>query len=57
MTTDVNKSEISMEELSDVAGGSKNMDNPVVQTVIDSFKKTVKTGQDAQIELVRAALA
>jgi len=47
MTTDPKQSDISMEALADVAGGSKNMDNSVVQTVIDSFKKTVKAGQDA----------
>jgi len=55
VTTDPNKSEISVEELSEVAGGSKNMDNAVVQTVIDSFNKTVKAGQDAQVELVRSS--
>ena len=56
MTPDANKSELmSLEELASVTGGSKNVDNPVVQTVMDSFKKTVKAGQDAQVELLRSS--
>jgi hypothetical protein len=52
MTTDPNKSEISMEELSGVAGGSKNSDNAVVKTVLDAFNKAIKPDPT---ELVRSS--
>jgi len=42
-----------MEELSEVAGGSKNIDNPGVKTAIDAFNKTVKAGQT--LELARSS--
>ena len=45
MATDPNKSEISLEELSEVAGGSKNIDNPGVKTALDAFNKVLKPGQ------------
>ena len=51
MTTDVNKSEMSLEQLADVAGGGRNIENPVVMTVILAFEKTV---QAAQHEAIRA---
>jgi len=39
--------------MSDVAGGSKNIDNPGVKTAIDAFNKTVKAGQT--LELARSS--
>jgi hypothetical protein len=51
MITDANKSEMSSEELAAVAGGGRNIDNPVVSTVIRAFEATVK---EAQHEAVRA---
>ena len=53
MTTEPNKPEISMEELAEVAGGSKNIDNAGVKTAIDAFNKTVKAGQT--LELARSS--
>ena len=50
MTKDVN-TEIGMEELSDVAGGSKNVDNPVVKTVIDAFQAV----KDRPLQLARSS--
>jgi hypothetical protein len=52
-TDDLNKAELCMDELAGVAGGSKNIDNPVVQAVIKAFDDTVKAGQAAQAEFYR----
>ncbi len=43
--------EMSLDELAAVAGGAKNIQNPVVSTVIRAFEATVK---DAQHEAIRA---
>jgi hypothetical protein len=40
--TDDPKSELTAEELSKVAGGSKNSDSAVVKTVLDAFNKAIK---------------
>lgn len=51
MMTEPMKFEMSLEELASVAGGGRNMENPVVMTVILAFEATVK---EAQREAVRA---
>lgn len=51
MSKNQNDKEMDLEELAAVAGGSKNSDNEVVQTVIRAFNKTI---HDAQHEAIRA---
>ena len=48
MTINPKEAELGMDELAGVAGGSKNIDNPVVKAVIKAFDDTVKAGQAAQ---------
>jgi hypothetical protein len=47
------ESEMSLEELNEVVGGAKNMDNPIVQTVIGAFNKRIKDGEAAKLEFLR----
>src|SRR5215207_244397 len=49
MSTDTNKeSEMSPEELAAAAGGSRNIDNPLVRTAINAFNQTIKDGEAAK---------
>lgn len=53
MTTDLNEAELSLGELAVVAGGARNIDNPVVKTVLAAFDAAVKASADAQKEFYR----
>ena len=49
MSDEVNKREMSLEDLDKVAGGSKNEENEVVHTVLRAFKDAVQAGQHEAI--------
>ena len=51
MSDKFEKTELEMDQLSAVSGGSRNSENPIVQTVMVAFEKTVKA---AQQEAIRA---
>jgi hypothetical protein len=57
MTEDTNsESELSAEELDEVAGGSKNADNPIVKTVMGAFNDAKKAAEAARLkELARSS--
>jgi hypothetical protein len=50
---DFNKTELSLDELSVVTGGAKNIYDPVVQTVMNTFDATVEAAAAAQKEFYR----
>jgi hypothetical protein len=50
---DFNKPELSLDELSVVTGGAKNIYDPVVQTVMNTFDATVKAAAAARKEFYR----
>jgi len=47
-------SEITIERLETVSGGSRNADNPFVKTALKAFDDAVKAGEAAQKEFFRA---
>ena len=56
MTEDTHESELSSEDLGDVTGGSKNIDNPLVRTAMGAFSDAKKAAEAARIkELARSS--
>jgi hypothetical protein len=51
MNDKFDKAELAIDQLSAVSGGSRNSENPIVQTVMIAFEKAVKA---AQQEAIRA---
>jgi aminoglycoside/choline kinase family phosphotransferase len=57
MNTDLNEAELSVDDLALVAGGARNIDNPVVKTVMDAFNATVEAAAAAQKDFYRTYAA
>jgi hypothetical protein len=53
MITNLKEAELSPDELAAVAGGARNIDNPVVKTVMDAFDSTVEAAKAAQKDFYR----
>jgi hypothetical protein len=53
MNTDLNEAELSLDVLALVVGGIRNIDNPVVKTVMDAFNATVEAAAAAQKDFYR----
>ena len=57
MNTDLNEAELSLDDLALVVGGGRNIDNPVVKTVMDAFNATVEAAAAAQKDFYRTYAA
>ena len=53
MISDLNEAELNLDELAAVSGGDRNIDNPIVKTVMDAFDSTIAAGKAAQKDFYR----